>query len=324
LDLVAALDIIIVNWNAGALLRECLTAIAGSTIAEQLNVFVVDNASVDGSADALEFPPLALSAIRNPTNRGFAVACNQGARAGNAPNLLFLNPDVRVERDTLARALAYLNDASHAQAGIIGIRLVDREGHTSRNCARRPTAGAMLLRTFFLDRIIPRYVPPHFLTEWDHADTRPVDQIMGAFLMIRRPLFERLGGFDERFFVYYEDLDLCLRAADEGYQVIHLAEPMALHHGGGTTVTIKDRRFCYEATSRVLFMAKHHGTAMALLLAFLVATIEVALRTVYATLARSPRDGWLMLRGAAMFWAGLPRLVWSIVAGPAPKTHDLT
>ena len=310
-----AVDIVIVNWNAGALLRDCVTALDASDTAPRLNVTVVDNASADGSADNLPVAGLRLSVIRNAENRGFAAACNQGAAAGHAPLLLFLNPDARVESHAIAQTLDFLAEPAQAATGIVGIRLLDRHGRTSRTCARRPTVAAMLLRTLFLDRIVPWAVPPHFMTEWDHLDTRPVDQVMGAFLMIRRDLFARAGGFDERFFVYYEDLDLCLRAIDHGHAVVHFAKAGAVHDGGGTTSPVKDRRLFYETTSRVRFIHKWHGMAAAGTLAALIALVELPLRAIGMT-ARSPRDGWMVLRGAALFWRNLPRLVRELAAAP--------
>ena len=310
-----AVDIVIVNWNAGALLRDCVAALDASDTVPRLNVTVVDNASADGSADNLPVAGLRLSVIRNAENRGFAAACNQGAAAGHAPLLLFLNPDARVEPHAIARALDFLAEPAQAATGIVGIRLLDRHGRTSRTCARRPTVAAMLLRTLFLDRIVPWAVPPHFMTEWDHLDTRPVDQVMGAFLMIRRDLFAGAGGFDERFFVYYEDLDLCLRAIDHGHAVVHFAKAGAVHDGGGTTSPVKDRRLFYETTSRVRFIHKWHGMAAAGTLAALIALVELPLRAIGMT-ARSPRDGWMVLRGAALFWRNLPRLVRELAAAP--------
>jgi GT2 family glycosyltransferase len=305
-----AADIVIVNWNAGALLRETLAALAASDAAIRFNVIVVDNASTDGSADKLDGKLLRL--IRNADNRGFAAACNQAAAVGHAPFILFLNPDVRVARTTIERAQDFL--ANHAAAGIVGIRLLDGSGNTSRTCARRPTLAAMLLRTLFVDRIVPSLVPPHFMIEWDHLDTRRVDQVMGAFLMIRRDLFARLGGFDERFFVYYEDLDLCLRAVENGQAVVHVADVTAIHLGGGTTASIKDRRLFYETTSRVRFAGKWHGAAAAAALAVMIALFELPLRIVEAGLARPPQDARMALRGAISFWRNLPRLLRGLAA----------
>lgn len=307
-----SIDIVIVNWNAGGLLQTCLAALAASSIVEQLNVIVVDNASTDSSARDLAVSGLRLEVIYNASNRGFAAACNQGAEAGRARYLLFLNPDARVERETLARALHYMNVPAQRRTGVLGVRLLDGSGCTARSCVRRPTAAALLQRTLFLDRIAPRLFPGHFLTEWDHLETRPVAQVMGAFLMIRRDLFVAAGGFDERFFVYYEDLDLCLRVADRGHAVVHFAEATAVHDGGGTSSAVKDRRLCYETTSRVHFMHKWHGLMPALLLIALITVIELPVRFIHATLTRSPREGWLVLRGAYLFECGLPRLLLSL------------
>jgi GT2 family glycosyltransferase len=108
-----------------------------------------------------------------------------------------------------------------------------------------------LLHTLFLDRLCPTLLPPHFLADWDHGDTRSVDQVMGAFLMIRRTLFEQLGGFDERFFLYYEDVDLCLRVRQASGRVVYFAGARAHHIGGGTTEAVKDQRLFYLATGKV-------------------------------------------------------------------------
>lgn len=314
-----SIDVVIVNWNAGALLQTCVAALAGSSVVNKLNVVIVDNASTDDSTRAVGGSQLRLGVIHNATNRGFAAGCNQGAAIGSAPYILFLNPDVRVERKTLEKALDYIDAPSHHQIGVVGVRLLDRTGRTARSCARRPTKAALLAHTLFLDRILPRTFPPHFISDWDHLDTQAVDQVMGAFLMIRRNLFMAESGFDERFFVYYEDLDLCMRVADGGYSVMHLAEAAAVHDGGGTTSAIKDRRLCYGATSRVSFMRKWYGLMPALLLIVLISVFEMPIRFFQAALARSLYEGWLVIRGACMFWRELPSLLLTLLSA---QTHS--
>ena len=309
-----SIDVVIVNWNAGALLRTCVAALAGSSIVDKLNIIIVDNASTDNSTHAIEGSKLRLNVVHNAINRGFAAGCNQGAAIGSAPHILFLNPDVRVERKTLETALDYIDARGHDQIGVVGTRLLDRTGRTARTCARRPTKAALLAQALFLDRILPRTFPPHFIVDWDHLDTQAVDQVMGAFLMIRRNLFLAERGFDERFFVYYEDLDLCMRVADHGYSVMHLAEAAAVHDGGGTTSAIKDRRLCYGATSRVSFMHKWYGLMPALLLIVLISLFEMPIRFFQAALARSLYEGWLVIRGACMFWRGLPSLLSTLLS----------
>src|SRR5215510_1939765 len=304
-----SVDVIIVNWNSRSLLRECVAALDQGAAAERLNIIVIDNASTDGSTEGLSGQRAVLDLVLNRENRGFAAACNQGARRGTAPFLLFLNPDVRVKHDTVASATRYLSDPAHSGVGILGVQLLDMEGRVQRSCARAPTAATLLLQTLFLDRLCPAWVPPHFLTEWDHCDTRPVDQVMGAFLLIRRELFEELGGFDERFFLYYEDVDLCMAARRTAWSVVHYAGAQAFHEGQGTTSAVKDRRLFHHASSRVEYCAKYHGRLSAIVLVVLLLGVEMPVRWLHATITGSPKDGWLVIRGMALFWRNLANLL---------------
>ncbi|MGH7874844.1 MAG: glycosyltransferase family 2 protein [Candidatus Binatia bacterium] len=272
------MDIVIVNWNSKLLLRECIAALDQSSIASSLRVFVVDNASRDFSACALAATRIDIKLLHNRRNLGFAVGCNMGAACGTAENIVFLNPDVRVERDTMEQILRFLNDRDNSAIGVVGIQLVDDKGNIHRSCARKPTSVALLLRTMFLERVVPRIVRPHFLAEWDHRDTRTVDQVMGACLTIRRILFKRLGGFDERFFLYYEDLDLCISAASQGWKVVYFPGAVAEHDGGGTTTAIPVRRIFYLANSRIKYALKWHGPLVAAILLVLTYAAEIPAR----------------------------------------------
>lgn len=306
-----SVSIVTVNWNAGDLLRRCLAsvpaALTGDVALDQ--VVVVDNASTDGSADGLVADGVPLTVLRNTANRGFAAACNQGAAGARGDWLLFLNPDTRLSAASLAPALAFLADPARARVGILGVRLVDEAGRTQRSCARAPTPGRILAQAVGLDRLWPGVFPPHFMTGWDHADTRPVDQVMGAFLLIRRGLFEELGGFDERFFVYFDDVDLCLRARRAGWEVVHFAGAEAFHKGCGTTDQVRDLRLFYALRSRILFAAKHFPPAAATLVTAATLTVEPLTRLAHALAARSPADARAVLRGSALLWRALPDLL---------------
>lgn len=295
------MDVVIVNWNSRELLRECLRALDRSTNAGELNVVVIDNASSDGSAEDLAAERLRIAVVGNDENRGFAAACNQGAGRGGAPLVLFLNPDVRLKPDALDKVCRYLAEPANSGVGILGVQLLDAQGRISRSCARTPTPAAILLRSMFLDRICPALVSPHFLQEWNHRDTRPVDQVMGACLVIRRSTWQQLKGFDERFFLYYEDVDLCLAARQAGWSVMHFAGAQAEHTGQGTTQAIKVRRTLYEARSRIEYVAKRHGRAWACLVGLFILLFELPVRGLYATTMLSPREGWNALRAAGFF-----------------------
>ncbi|ALJ39555.1 glycosyltransferase family 2 protein (plasmid) [Azospirillum brasilense] len=319
--MIPSIRIVTVNWNAGDLLRACVASVPAALIgAVTLEAMVVvDNASADGSADGLEAGGLEdgrladggapLTVLRNLENRGFAAACNQGAAGSRADWLLFLNPDTRLSETSLAPALAFLAEPAQAHTGILGIRLTDELGRTQRSCARAPTPGRILAQAVGLDRLLPGLFPPHFMTEWDHLDSRPVDQVMGAFLLIRRSLFEELGGFDERFFVYFDDVDLCLRTRRTGWEVVHFAGAEAFHRGCGTTDQVRDLRLFYALRSRIQFATKHFSTPTAALVTAATLTVEPLVRLLHALASRSPADARAVLRGSALLWRSLPCLL---------------
>jgi N-acetylglucosaminyl-diphospho-decaprenol L-rhamnosyltransferase len=315
------LDVAIVNWNSGDLLRDCIAALAKAAARVQIKVVVVDNHSSDGSCDGLRIDGLDVDVLRNAVNRGFGAASNQAAAQGKAPFLLILNPDTRVAPDTLELVLAYMTKPENASVGIVGVRLVDDAGSTQRTCARAPTFWRLLAQAAGVDRLLAPAVRPHFMTEWDHADTRPVDQVMGAFLLIRRSLFERLGGFDERFFVYYEDVDLCVRAAQTGASTVHFAGASAWHKGGGTTDRVRDRRLFYFLRSQVQYAGKHfgRGQALAVLTAALLGNIPI--RVIRGLASFSLRDARQALRGGILLVSHLPRLVSALGPTSTRKQH---
>ena len=162
-----------------------------------------------------------------------------------------------------------------------------------------------------LDRLLPRIFPPHFLREWDHGESRAVDQVMGAFFMVRRELFQALGGFDQRFFVYYEDLDFALRARQHGWATWYVAEASAEHAGGGTTAGIPAQRLFYVLRSRTLYSRKHFGAVPAVALAVLALFVEPLSRIVGALIRLDPAQVRNIVAAYVRFWLCIPRLVLS-------------
>jgi GT2 family glycosyltransferase len=308
----STIDIIIVNWNSGPLLRECLESIAAAEKEPFAldRVIVVDNASRDGSAERLEGLKLPLTVIRNAENRGFGAACNQGASDSRADYLLFLNPDIRLFKDSLKKPLAFLQAPENVGIGICGIQLVDAASRISRSCARFPTPTRFFSQIFGLDRMFPHLFPNHFMIEWDHRESREdVDQVMGAFFLVRRPLFIVLGGFDERFFVYFEDLDFAYRMRKAGWRSFYLAEAKAYHKGGGTTEQVRSRRLLYHRSSRILYGFKHFDRTTACILMLLTLFVEPLTRLIWATARRSPGLMAETIRGFTLLWGAVPKLL---------------
>lgn len=243
------IDVVVVNWNSGSQLKRCVKSVDG-----KFHTIIVDNASCDSSEQSiLDLPNVTL--IRQNENQGFGKACNIGARLCRSDFILFLNPDAAIFPDTLDKLLVFMHDTANANVGICGVQLIDEGGHVARHCARFPTTNGFVAHAMGLDRIFPRI--GHVMSEWDHATTRQVDQVIGAFFLVRRSLFEALGGFDERFFVYYEEVDFSLRANRAGWKSAYFAGVNAFHAGNGTTRNIKARRLFYSLRSRLLYVFKN-------------------------------------------------------------------
>jgi GT2 family glycosyltransferase len=287
----STLGIVIVNWNAGRHLVDCLDCISATSRGgfELDRVVVVDNASSDGSADDLHFPGLPVSLLRNTVNRGFAAACNQGARSCSADYLLFLNPDMRVLADSLQTPIQFMEEQRNAKVGICGIRLLDKERKVSRSCSWFPTHTSLLA----------------------HLESGQVDQVMGAFFLVRRELFESLGGFDERFFVYFEDLDFSYRAKQAGWQNYYLATAQAHHEGGVCSEQVRARRLFYSHRSRILYSYKHFGWAAAAGVMLGTLFLEPFSRLVLALAHKSVPEMQETVEAHIMLWRSLPSLLHS-------------
>jgi GT2 family glycosyltransferase len=216
------IDVVIVNWNTGDDVAACVASLCGATGGRVARVVVVDNASTDGSVEVLE-RCADVHLVRATQNLGFASGANLGAQHTRSRLVLFLNPDARVLPEAIAVAADFLD--AHPEFGIVGPLLVDGAG------AWQPSAGRFnVLGHLLLDTRLARRQPRR---------SRPVDWIHGAFLLISRDLFRRLGGFDERFFMYGEDMDLCARARAAGYRTAIVPEARAVHYGNRSG----DKRF---------------------------------------------------------------------------------
>ena len=280
-----SLSIVIVNWNSGEMLRRCLESMADSAELRRVaRVVVVDNNSHDLSCHDLPSLPVPVTLIRNDSNRGFAAACNQGADACPADYLLFLNPDSLLQPGSLSAPLEFLDAREHQDVGICGIQLVDENGRVARSCSRLPTFFSLMTLALRLSGLSKRLFPPHFMKEWDHAETRVVDQVIGAFFLVRNSLFQQLGGFDERFFVYFEEVDFCERTRQQGLKTVYLATAQAVHIGAGCSSQIKGRSLFYSLRSRIQYAQKHLPRRKAMLVAMATLMAEPTIRLARAFL----------------------------------------
>jgi len=300
----SAIDIIIVNWNAGDQLIRCVESIQQNRLDTTVQIIVVDNDSEDGSNISIKKKP-DVTLVHTGCNFGFGKACNLGAQQSSAEYLLFLNPDATLYPGTLQKMLAFMQNPTNISIGICGAQLIDEDGHVARSCSRFPSVKSFCAHSLGLDRWFPFL--GHVMTEWDHHNAREVDHVIGACLLIRRSVFDSLNGFDERFFVYLEDVDLSRRARLLGWRSMYLADAQAFHAGGGTSRQIKARRLFYSLRSRLLYACKHFSRPGAATVLLVTLFLEPLSRSALAL----ARGSWSGLRETwsayGLLWRWLPQ-----------------
>ena len=195
-----------------------------------------------------------------------------------------------VGMDAIDKAInenAPIKKEENKNVGIVGTQILNDKNEISRNCARFPTPISMISRSLAIDKLIPKIFPAHFMSEWDHRESRFVDQVMGSFFLIRKKLFEDLNGYDERFFVYYEDVDLALRARGKNYLSYYLSHAQIYHKGGGITEKVKATRLFFNLRSKILFAQKHFSLISFIIVFLVVIILEPITRIVGAVLTGS-------------------------------------
>jgi GT2 family glycosyltransferase len=250
-------DVVVVAYNSSATLRDCVATLAD---APELHVAVVDNASPDGSAATVR--DLEVKVIEAPANRGFAAGCNLGAAAGTSPYVLFLNPDARIERESvqiLARA------ASAEQVGASAPRLLSSDGELEYSQRRFPSVVSTYAQGLFLHRLFRRAAWADEVVRdaalYDRSQSP--DWVSGACVLVRRTVFEEIGGWDESFFLYSEDTDLCRRIRTAGYDIRFEPAATAVHIGGQSSP--RPSLLPLLAKSRIRYAQKHAVGPAALL-----------------------------------------------------------
>lgn len=265
------LSVIIVSYNTCMLLRNCLRSIQRMEAEAALEIIVIDNASHDDSADmvAREFPRVTL--IKNPENAGFATANNQGLRVACGEALLLLNSDTEVRPGALIHCLDFLR--AHSEAGIVGCKLLNRDGSVQPSCESFLSLANLFFENFFLEKIFlrSRWFGRRVLSSFGYDRVLLVDYVKGAFLMIRRRAFEDVGLLDERFFFYAEEMDWCYRAHQKGWQVYFTPGGEVLHYGGQSSDPISPATFVQLHRARYQFYRKYHRFFLSFLARLLMA-----------------------------------------------------
>lgn len=252
------LSVIIVNYNVKEFLQNLIHSIKKASANLQTEIIVVDNASDDGSVELIreKFPEVNL--ISNPTNLGFSRANNIGLKTASGKYFLLINPDTLVAEDTFEKMIKFFEE--NADAGLAGCKILNPDGSLQLACRRSfPGPWTSFTKVTGLSNLFPssKLFARYNLTYLDENQTYEVDAISGSFMMMKREVYEKIGGFDEEFFMYGEDLDLCYRIQKAGFKVFYVHTTQIIHYKGESTKrsNLDETKIFYNAMH--LFVKKH-------------------------------------------------------------------
>ena len=255
----ADLAVVIVNFNAGDHLRLCVASLYAGAGDLDLDVVVVDNASRDGSVEAAAGAHPAIRVIDNPVNRGFAAAANRGIRETDAPFVLLLNPDAEITGGSLEAFVKVAKE--RPRAGALGCLVRNPDGSLQPSARRVPGVGEGLAHAF-LGRVAPdnRWSRSYTMADWDRSSEREVEWVSGSAMLLRRTAVVEVRGFDEGYFMYVEDVDLCTRLRGRGWTILFTPE-LEVTHEVGVSARSHPRRMAYEHSRSIYrYFSKHVAT----------------------------------------------------------------
>lgn len=255
-------SVIVVNYNTGHLLARMFAALDAAKGDLNLEIIVVDNASTDNSIEILETQYSNVTLIKSSTNVGFGRANNQAVSRVHGRYVLLLNTDAFVATDTLEKTIGFME--SHPRCGVLGVKLVGEDGALQPSCRYFPTPSNVFLQRTGLSRFFPhtRLVDD---MDWDHNSVRACDWVPGCYYLVRSEIVNRLGLFDPRFFLYYEEVDHCRRVKQAGFDVVYYPDTEVVHIGGESAKTLNaiskvGRQISsLQIESELLYFRKYYG-----------------------------------------------------------------
>lgn len=255
------LSIIIVNWNTRDFLIECLESIFSTTRGIDLEVFVVDNGSTDGSGRVVKerFPDVRV--IENRGNLGFAGANNQALKISKGKYVLLVNPDAKIKGQAIEELFSFME--GHSRAGISGVQLLNSNGSKQNSIANFPSLATELLNKSLLRWLFPKKFPGK---ERKYSEPIEVDSVIGACMMVRRQAAEQVGILDERYFLFLEETDWCFRMKKAGWKVYHVPQAEVEHFQGKSAGEVREKARVEFYRSRYYFFKKNRGNLQWLIL----------------------------------------------------------
>lgn len=259
------LSIIIVSWNVRELLEACLHAILTHQESLTVEILVIDSHSADGTAEMVrqKFPHVRLTACLE--NVGFPKGNNIGLAQASGRYLFLLNPDTEIIGSALTTLKNYLDH--HPAVGVVGPQLLNSDGSVQSSRRRFPTWQTAVFESTWLQPYAPAGLLERFYV-LDRPDDQPaeVDWVMGAAMLVRREVVEQVGGMDEGYFMYSEELDWCKRIKAAGWQVVYEPAAQIIHHSGKSSEQASTQRHIHFNRAKLRYFRKHHGPAVAFFL----------------------------------------------------------
>jgi GT2 family glycosyltransferase len=252
-------SVIIASWNTREYLMQCLASLSTEACRYPMEVIVVDNASSDGSANAVASSYPGVRLIRNTENLGFAKANNIGFAASRGHYICLVNSDVKVLPHCLTRLVDFCE--AYPNVGMAGPRIFGRDGKLQRSCRGFPNLWNMFCRALALDSMFPRNKAfnGYKLYHWPQDSVRPVDILTGCFWLVRREALNQVGPLDEEFFMYGEDMDWCKRFWADGWQVFFVPSAEANHYDGASSSNSPVRFYVEMHRASLQYWKKHHS-----------------------------------------------------------------
>lgn len=299
------LSVIIVNYNVKHFVEQCLHSVFNASKNLNIEVFVVDNNSVDGSVPFIKqkFPLVKL--IENKSNTGFSVANNQAIKVSTGKYVLLLNPDTVVQEDTFEKVVKFMND--HPEAGGLGIKMFDGKGNFLPESKRGlPTPAVAFYKIFGLAKLFPnsKKFGQYHLTYLDKDKTHEIDVLSGAFMLMRKETLDKVGLLDETFFMYGEDIDLSYRITLGGYKNYYFADSSIIHYKGESTKKSSVNYVIVFYKAMAIFAQKHFSSGNAKLFNFLI-HLAIYLRAGMAITTRFIKQAFFPAIDFALILLGL-------------------
>ena len=260
-------SIIILNYKQKGLVKQCVKGILQSHINVSYEIIVVDNHSHDGCIEMLrEIFPQVIT-LASEKNKGFAYGNNLGIQKSRGKYIVIINPDIAFTDNVIENMIAYME--KNKNAGIVAPKLINPDGTIQYSCRRFPKIFTPILRRTFLGNFsfAKKWLNAYLMEDWDHNSNKKVDWIFGAIFMIRKEFLKKVGLFDERFFLYFEDCDLCRRFWEKNYEVWYLADIELTHYHQRLSgqkngiLSIFDKATRIHIASAIKYFAKYLGTS---------------------------------------------------------------